>query len=342
MNRPDVIAAIASQRWMITAEGMQRILAQLPELDAGQFIGDLFAARPEAAASRSRPARSGSVAIVSIRGPIVRYDSWFTMLFGGTSVEWLGQQIREAAADEAVGSILLDVDSPGGTISGLPELAATIRAAREVKPVSAITNDYNCSAAYWLSAQADEISSTIEGLTGSVGVYTEHWDLSGMLALEGIGHEYIQAGRFKTEGNEFEPLAEEARTHFQGIVDDGYGLFVSEVAKGRGVTVAQVKSDYGEGRYFVAKDAKAKGLIDRIGSFADAVNRAATGKVSRRAMAPVEEIERTATADPVVAEPPIIDASAFEFEREQRRRKGLVTSARTSAGALVLPDRQNV
>lgn len=342
MNRPDIIAAIASQRWMITAEGMQRILAQLPSIDAAPFIGDLFAARPEAAASRSRPARAGSVAIISIRGPIVRYDSWFTMLFGGTSVEWLGQQIREATSDEAVGSILLDVDSPGGTLSGLPELAATIRAAREVKPVSAITNDYNCSAAYWLSAQADEISSTVEGLTGSVGSYTEHWDLSGMLALEGIGHEYIQAGRFKTEGHQFEPLDDEARTHFQGIVDDGYGLFVMDVAKGRGITAAQVKSDYGEGRFFVAKDAKAKGLIDRIGTFADTVSRAATGKVARRAMAPAEDLERTAAAgpEPVIDEPPVIDASAFEFEREQRRRRGLVTSAPVSAGALTVPDRK--
>ncbi len=342
MNRPDIIAAIASQRWMITREGMIRILAQLPSLDVGEFIGDLFAARPEAAAARARPARAGSVGMVSIRGPIVRYDSWFTMLFGGTSVEWLGQQIRELTADEAVGSILLDVDSPGGTMSGLPELAATIRLAREVKPVSAITNDMNCSAAYWLSAQADEISSTVEGLTGSVGVYTEHWDLSGMLALDGIAHEYIQAGRFKTEGSQYEPLSDEARAHFQGIVDDGYGLFINDVAKGRGISAAQVKSDYGEGRYFVAKEAKAKGLIDRIGSLSDAVNRAATGKVARRAVAPIEELERGAAADPepVVDEPPAIVADAFDFEREQRRRRGLVTSSPTSAGALVVPDRK--
>lgn len=341
MNRPDIIAAIASQRWMITSEGMQRILAQLPSLDAGTFIGDLFAARPEAAAARSRPARAGSVGMVSIRGPIVRYDSWFTMLFGGTSVEWLGQQIREAAADEAVGSILLDVDSPGGTISGLPELAATIRAAREVKPISAITNDMNCSAAYWLAAQADEISSTVEGLTGSVGVYTEHWDLSGMLALDGIAHEYIQAGRFKTEGNEFEPLTEEARAHFQGIVDDGYGLFLSDVAKGRGITAAQVRSDYGEGRYFAAKEAKAKGLIDRIGSLSDAVNRAAAGKVARRAMVPAADLERTVEADPApLEESAQPDLAAFEFERERRARLGKrpVTSAKDSAGALVAPD----
>lgn len=338
MNRPEIMAAIASQRWMITAEGMHRVLAQLPSLEAGTFIGDLFASRPEAIAARNRPARAGSVGIVAIRGPIVRYDSWFTMLFGGTSVEWLGQQIRELTADEAVGSILLDVDSPGGTISGLPELAAIIRAAREVKPVSAITNDYNCSAAYWLSAQADEISSTVEGLTGSVGIYTEHWDLSAMLALDGIAHEYIQAGRYKTEGNEYEPLSEDARAHFQGIVDDGYGLFVNDVAKGRGITAAQVKSDYGEGRYFVAKEAKAKGLIDRVGSFNDAVNRAATGKVARRGAGPAIEFDRAAEAGLETEDPAVdLDRAAFEFERERRSR---LAKRPMTAGALVTHDRK--
>lgn len=334
MNPYDLIHALATQRWMITGEGMRRILAQLPERSAlaGQFVGDLFAARPEAVAARTRGARSGSVAVVSVRGPIVRYDSWFTMIFGGTSVEWLSQQLRELAADESVGSILLDVDSPGGTISGLPELAATIRAVREVKAISSITNDFNCSAAYWVSSQADEIASTPEGLTGSIGVYTEHWDLSKMLEAEGIGHEFIQAGRFKTEGNEFEPLSDDAREHIQGLVDDGYGLFLADVAKGRGISAAQVKADYGEGRVFASKEAKAKGLIDRVSSFSEAVGRAAAGKIARRgAAAPALPIvvegsddQREAEADPV-----------FDFERERRERLGHrpITSAADQAGA---------
>lgn len=320
MNPYDLVAAIASQRWMITPDGMRRILAQLPEATSGQFVGDLFAARPEAIAARSRAARAGSVAVVAIRGPIVRYDSWFTMIFGGTSVEWLNQQVRELASDEAVGSILFDVDSPGGTISGLPELAATIRAARELKAVSTVTNDFNCSAAYWVSCQADEMSSTPEGLTGSIGIFTEHWDISRMLEAEGIGHEFIQAGRFKTEGSEFAPLTDEAREHVQGLVEDGYGLFLTDVAKGRGVTAAKVREDYGEGRVFAAKEAKAKGLIDRIGSYADAVSRAANGKVARRALTPELDREAEDAAGGLAAS---MAAAAFDFERERRERLGL-------------------
>lgn len=319
MNPYDLVHALASQRWMITADGMRRIMAQLPSRDliATQFAGDLFAARPEAIAARSRPARSGSVGVISVRGPIVRYDSWFTMIFGGTSVEWLLAQVRELASDESVGSILFDVDSPGGAISGLPELAATIRAARQAKPVSSVTNDFNASAAYWISAQADEISSTPEGLTGSVGIYTEHWDFSGMMAEAGIAHEFIQAGKFKTEGNQFEPLSDDARAHIQGLVDDGYALFLADVAAGRGVTVAKVRAEYGEGRVFAARDAKTNGLIDRVGSFADAVSRAATGKVSRRSARVVD----AGISDPVALDDAQVE-QLFAFERERRERQG--------------------
>lgn len=322
MNRNEMVAAIASQRWLITRDGMARIVSQLPAPGlAGPFAGDLFAARPEAAAARSRPSRAGSVAVVSIRGPIVRYDSWFTMLFGGTSVEWLGQQVRELAGDEAVGSILLDVDSPGGTISGLPELAAIIRAARDAKPVMTLTNDLNCSAAYWVSSQADEIVSVPEGLTGSVGMYMEHWDYSAMLAEEGIGHEFVQAGRFKTEGHQFAPLSDEAREHIQGVVNDGYALFLADVAKGRGVTVKQVREGYGEGRFFAARDALAMGLVDRVGSFADAVNRAATGKIARRAAVEIPERDGQLEAEAALAEAEAINR--YLFERERRERLGL-------------------
>lgn len=326
---PELVAAIASQRWLITPEGMRAIIHQLPA--AGQlanFAGDLFAARPEAAAARTRPSRSGSVAVVGIRGPIVRYDSWFTMLFGGTSCEWLGAQIRELASDEAVGAILLDVDSPGGTISGLPEVAATIRAAREAKPILTLVNDTDASAAYWLSAQADEIMSVAEGLTGSVGIYTEHWDYSGLLEAEGIAHEYIQAGRFKTEGNEFGPLTDDARAHMQALVDDGYGLFLADVAKGRGITVKQVREGYGEGRVFAAREALSMGLIDRVGSFSDAMTRASAGKVARRAIVDAED---RAAIDEAIADA----RRAFEFERERRSRAGKrpVTMAADSAGA---------
>jgi signal peptide peptidase SppA len=358
-----ILTALASKRWLITEDGMRQILGHLPDRLPDAMVGDLFSFRLEAAETAAairaaKPARSGAVGIVSIRGPIVRHESWFTMLFGGTSVEWLMATVRELAADESVASILLDVDSPGGTISGLPEAAAVLRAAREVKPVLAITNDLNCSAAYWLSSQADEMMSTPEGLTGSVGVYTEHFDLSQLYADAGISHEYIQAGKFKTEGNEFEPLGDDARAHIQGIVDDGYGLFLADVAKGRGITAQAVKSSYGEGRVMVARDAKTAGLIDRIGTLSDAYNRAGSGKVTRRAVAdPSRQAGATAAgairdkdlnitvaftaASAVGPESDDEPVDTFAFERE-RRQRGLVTSSKSSAGAFVAPGRKAV
>jgi ClpP class serine protease len=86
---------------------------------------------------------------------------------------------------------------------------------------------------------------------------------------------YISAGKYKTEGNFEEPLTDEARAHIQSIVDDSYGLFVGDVARGRGVSAADVRANYGEGRALTVKDAKAAGMIDRIAGYDETVRRLA-------------------------------------------------------------------
>jgi signal peptide peptidase SppA len=120
------------------------------------------------------------------------------------------------------------------------------------------------SAAYWLASQADEIVSIPSGNVGSIGVFSAHQDLSAALEKEGIKVTLIKAGKFKVEGNPFEPLSDEARAQIQTRVDDAYSQFTKDVARGRGVKPSDVRGGYGEGRALPAKEAKAVGLIDRI------------------------------------------------------------------------------
>jgi capsid assembly protease len=215
----------------------------------------------------------GKVALVPIVGGIAHRGSFWSSFFGGATVERLTKTLRDYAADPSVGTVLLDVDSPGGTVSGLPELAAEIRRTAETKHVVALANDLAASAAYWIASQADEIIATPEALVGSIGVFTYHVDYSQMMAEAGIKITYIHAGKYKVEGNPNEPLSDEARDHIQSQVESDYNLFVADVAKGRKVSTATVRSDFGQGRVLTAADAKAAGMIDRVATADETIRR---------------------------------------------------------------------
>jgi signal peptide peptidase SppA len=256
--------------------GPAEIWSILPD-HLARWLTDISISLAAAADSRlavTRPGpKSGRVARLPIMGGITRRSSFWSSLLGGTTVEGLLQAMRELEADPTVGAVLLDVDSPGGTVSGLPELAAGVRKLRESKTVIALANSLMASAAYWVASQADEIIATPEALVGSIGVFATHFDVSAMMERIGVKVSYIYAGKYKIEGNEDEPLTDDAREHLQSLIDHTYNLFVSDVAKGRGISPAAVKSDYGQGRVLSASEAKTAGLIDRVSSFGDTLQR---------------------------------------------------------------------
>lgn len=291
--KPETIAAVhqrlirnafAREPLAITTDALDGIVSDLRAFDyASMSARDLLAEPPAERVEEfyaARPgARSGTVAVLPVLGPISKRDSYLSMMQGGTSTTRLIAQLRSLAADESVATILLNVDSPGGTVSGLPELADEVRRAAQTKRVVAIANDLAASAAYWIASQADEIVATPEAWVGSVGVFTQHTDCSGYNEQNGLKVTYIHAGRYKVEGNPDEPLSDEARDYIQGLIDETYAMFVNAVAEGRSlatgtkVTPALVRSDYGEGRVMHPKAAKAAGMIDRIASYSETVAR---------------------------------------------------------------------
>ncbi|MCC7371633.1 MAG: S49 family peptidase, partial [Chloroflexi bacterium] len=131
------------------------------------------------------------------------------------------------------------------------------------------------SAAYWIASSADEIVVTPSGEVGSIGVFTAHEDISAALEAEGVTVTLISAGKYKTEGNPFEPLSEEARGAIQARVDDYYSMFVRAVARGRGVKPADVRGGFGQGRVVGADEAVRLGMADRVGTMAQTVERLA-------------------------------------------------------------------
>lgn len=203
-----------------------------------------------------------STALVSMRGTAL-YDLEVQPFAFSTLL--LAQSINALAQNEEVGTIVLDIDSPGGVITGVPEAADAIWAARKHgKHVVALVNPLAASAAYWLASQADEIVAVPSGEVGAIGVFILHADCSHMMEEMGVKHTFIFAGEHKTEGNPLEPLSPDAQEHMQSQVDLIYRGFIKAVARGRGVTGAKVEKFFGQGRTYLATEALRRGLVDRI------------------------------------------------------------------------------
>lgn len=285
---PAILQFVGSQPWAIE-EGKLEAIRELLSLRSNnvRFTVDEIHARIGTPPERPAVASTvDGVAVIPIYGVIAQRAPMLRDVSdgGGTSTERVGRALDAALADPNVKSILLDVDSPGGTISGVPELAAKVRATGQKKPVVAIANTFAASAAYWIASAAAEVIASPSALVGSIGVYTIHTDLSKALATAGIKPSVIKAGKFKAETNEFGPLSDEARAALQQQVDESYALFVHDVALGRGVATQAVRSGYGQGRAVMAKQARSLGLVDRVATFEETVRRLATPGTAARLM----------------------------------------------------------
>jgi signal peptide peptidase SppA len=186
---------------------------------------------------------------------------------GSVSTQQFASALRQALADDSVSQILIDIDSPGGSVYGVSELADEIASARAQKPVVAIANSLAASAAYWIGCSASEFYVTPGGEVGSIGVWQAHFDYSQAFVTKGIQPTLISAGKYKVEGNPYVPLDEEAQGFMQSRVDDYYATFTKAVARGRGVPIAQVCEGMGQGRVLGGDAAQAQGMIDGVATF---------------------------------------------------------------------------
>jgi signal peptide peptidase SppA len=225
----------------------------------------------QAASGKRNAAVKGSVAVIPIVGIISNRMSMLDDISGpgGASVQKMTMQFRQAMEDTNCKAIVFDVDSPGGSVEGVMELATEIFNGRKQKPITAVSNSMACSAAYWLSSAASELVCTPSGQCGSIGVYMIHSDESKALENEGVKLTLIKAGKYKAEGGPSEPLSAEARAAFQSKVDDYYGMFVKAVAQNRGATQAAVRDGFGQGRSLLASAAVKEHLADRVATLDD-------------------------------------------------------------------------
>lgn len=172
--------------------------------------------------------------------------------------------VRRIADDADVRALIVEIDSPGGTVVGGESLYRELRKVAERKPVVAVMSELAASGGYMVAIAADHIVAREGTITGSIGVILQTTDVTGLLQKIGVSAEAIKSAPLKAVPSPFEPLTEEARAATKRLVDDMFDMFVSMVAERRKFDRARALT-VADGRVFTGRQALALGLIDATG-----------------------------------------------------------------------------
>jgi signal peptide peptidase SppA len=206
--------------------------------------------------------------IIPITGELTHRGSWLDAESGLTSYQQLKRQFIEAYNDSSVKSIIMDLDSPGGSASAVFDLVDMIYTMRQDKPIYAVVNESAYSAAYAIASAATKIYVPRTAGVGSIGVIAQHVDQSKYDAKMGFKVTNIFAGDKKADFNSHEPLSSRGHDTLQNMVNDTYALFVSTVARNRGMAEKAVRDT--QAGIFISKSAVNAGLADSVASVDEA------------------------------------------------------------------------
>ncbi|MGY2892760.1 S49 family peptidase [Deinococcus sp. UYEF24] len=263
--------------------------------------------------------QDGDVRVIALHGVLISRAGMFDQMSGATTPQAFASLVRQAADDPAVATIVLDLDSPGGTVSGTQLAAEAVGYAAEKKKVIACINDMACSAAYWIASAASEIVMPTNAMVGSIGVIGTHVDRSKAFAQAGLKHTIIRSTPGKALGQPSEAMSGPALEQAQSRVDALHAEFVQAVATGRDVSL-ETAASWATGNTWLGQAAVDAGLADRIGSISTvlaelSVQPAASGypdgsdvivvpAAAQTTDAPSEQPDPAATALPGVQNPP--------------------------------------
>lgn len=304
-----LIRAIVDEPWAIEEKKLAAICEFIRLKSEGV---DLSAYE---AASRPEERRVQNIAVLPLFGVLANRTNMVTSFSGGTSLEKFSNDFTALVRDPEVGAIILDIDSPGGSVSGVEEAGGMIAAAAKQKGnIVAYANATAASAAYWLGSQANEFWVTPSGQVGSIGVVAVHQDVSQAMESAGIKTTFITAGKFKAEGASERPLTEEARDFMQLRVEEYYDAFVKAVARGRKATEKEVRNGFGQGRTVGAREAMQTHMVDHVGTLDDVLT-----SVSRGMALPHSKARAEIQAPPITANYDVIEIQREEWARESYR-----------------------
>ncbi len=309
---------VQNREWLIQPEALQAMAAAARGVvDRGGFL-------PKQASENPLLSVEDGIGVVAIEGPILRKPDLFARIFfGATGSEDIGAALREAGSRDDIKAVFLNIDSPGGTVAGTPELAAAVASLNKQKPVYAFSSGLMASAAYWVASQASAIYATPSAQVGSIGVVQAVIDNSAALDKAGIKVEVFSVGKYKAMGAPGTPLTDDQRELISSNLAEIAGEFHTAVlAKGRSIPAEAM-----EGQTFSGRQAQRYNLAGMVPDRAEAMRRLrvyhASVDTGSRAMNTAIEDElaqaRTALAD---------------LQRDHQAQAELLTEETTTATSL--------
>jgi protease-4 len=210
-----------------------------------------------------------SVGWVSIRGPIMSSQSGKPWEHG--SEQW-ARRIEQLAETKGVKAIVLDINSPGGSVGAVQEIYSRIQRVKKEKkiPFIALFGDVAASGGYYIASACDKIVAHPGTLTGSIGVIFSVSNMEGLFAKVGYKMDPVKSGKYKDIGSPAREMTVEERKILQDLIDDAYGQFVQAVADGRKLPLEIVKP-LADGRIYSGNQALANKLVDQLGDSKDAL-----------------------------------------------------------------------
>lgn len=240
----------------------------------------LLAAACFAAFRQAAPAAQaeGYVAVVRIDGEIYGGAEGGNLLASssGAASERVMKELRAARTDPKAKSVLLRINSPGGSAAAAQEIAEEVDKVRSAgKPVVVSMGDLCASAGYWIASRGNYLFASPGTMTGSIGVYIDYNNVEGLMKMFGVYNEKIKSGAYKDILSMSRPMTEDERAMLQQMVDEIYGQFIHAVADGRRMDEAEVRT-LADGRIYTGSQALDADLIDALGNYYDALNYAAS------------------------------------------------------------------
>ena len=272
----------------------------------------------------------GSTAVIPISGALLnRFGGSYGFATGYNAIR---SQMNAALGDESVTHILLDVNSPGGHVSGCMELAADILAAREQKPIMAYVDGLCCSAAYALASAASKIVVAPSAQVGSIGAFIMHVSFADALEKEGIEVTYVHAGKHKVDANSTEKLSADAKASLQAGVDATRDTFAATVEAGRGDKFSAKAALATEAKVFDGRAALALGMVDAVASVQAALAAFVSGDETPQQNEKAENM--TVTSDATTTPPAAVAAApdAAAIKAAERTRIAGITGHAEAAG----------
>lgn len=269
MNPLSSILPTIDTHWCIESRYAAAAMAELDAIDYAMHVA-VHAARQSGRHSEDDGpgyVMAGDTAVFQLSGPMTKQGaSWG----GGTSTMALGAALKTALADDAVKSAIVQIDSPGGQVSGTEGLANEIKAFSAKKPIVAVVAGMCCSAAYWAASQCTAIVALGTSQIGSIGTRTEISDTSAMYAMNGIKKHSIATGEYKGAGTPGTVIDAKHLANWQREVDELNAEFLQAVSIGRKMPMETV-AELADGRVYAGQAALALGLIDNIATLDDAL-----------------------------------------------------------------------